>query len=68
LETNCRYYHKGDEKLAKGAFVRSFHLFSQACHQVVEANHGYFRPVESYEEEKEERNIRRLKYCMLGQQ
>lgn len=38
-------------------------LVLKACQQVVEQNNGPFRIIETYEQEKEERNLRRLKYC-----
>lgn len=38
-------------------------IIIKACHQVVDQNDGPFRPIVNYEEEKQERNLRRLKYC-----
>lgn len=35
----------------------------QVCQQEVEQNNGPFRAITTYEEEKEELNLRRLKYC-----
>jgi hypothetical protein len=38
-------------------------VLTKACQEVVEENGGPFRIIETYNEEREERNLRRLKYC-----
>jgi hypothetical protein len=38
-------------------------IITKACQDVVESNKGPFRIIENYSEEREERNLRRLKYC-----
>ncbi len=39
-------------------------IITKACQDVMEENGGPFRIIETYNEEREERNLRRLKYCM----
>ena len=38
-------------------------IVTKACQDVVESNKGPFRIIENFSEEREERNLRRLKYC-----
>jgi hypothetical protein len=39
-------------------------LIMKACQAIVEKNGGPYRFVESWEQEKELRTLRRMKYCM----